>query len=155
MPIRILPPQLIYPSEWDISIRCDYDTGKCKMVYVERLSRRDVERRGLNFDEVVEATKKFIDLIAEVYGSGAHPEPEMKLDMRVEDDTFVAKVEMEAPLPIIATVIVGEFVGGSLYADMTVADALIGSMLTKQQQRTTRPRRLLAPTLPRRACCWI
>ena len=66
---RVFVSRFVYPSEWDISIRCDHDMRKCRMVYVERFSRRDAERLGLSFDRVVEATRRVFELVADLYAS--------------------------------------------------------------------------------------
>ena len=126
---RVFVSRFVYPSEWDISIRCDHDMRKCRMVYVERFSRRDAERLGLSFDRVVEATRRVFGLVADLYASNVFLRPEARWDMRVEGDVLVARLEVEAPLPVVATLLVGEFVWCSMFGEMSTADTILGAML--------------------------
>ena len=99
------------------------------MVYVERFSRRDAERLGLSFDSVAEATRRVFELVEDLYASNIFLRPEAKWDMRVEDDVLVARLEVEAPLLFVATLLVGEFVWYSMFGEMSTADTILGAML--------------------------
>jgi len=117
---------LVIPEEWDIKVKCDGESKKCRIVYVERLSRQTVERLGIDFERLVENTRRLVDTVMRLYAvSGIE---NCKIHVGVEGDKFVGRLEGELPPEVVATMIVGEFLQFSFFARVSVADLLLSSV---------------------------